>query len=171
MASHHRSLEDEGTPLLGGKSRTPLPWGQITLIFVALIAEPISSVYILPFINQVCQQLFLCVQYLTLSDARSVSNFFKQLIGELGITGGDDRKIGYYAGLIVGANTFTQMVPYSTLSRNPSFSSRRHSRHGSGAGYLILSVADLSFYLVCLVSVCPTLPLAYRGPWVRSSSG
>ena len=55
MVSHHRSLEEEETPLLGGKSKTPLPWGQITLIFVALIAEPVSSVYILPFINQVGQ--------------------------------------------------------------------------------------------------------------------
>lgn len=26
---------------------------------------------------------------------------YKKLVGELGITGGDDRKIGYYAGLIV----------------------------------------------------------------------
>ena len=97
--------------------------------------------------------------------------YVKKLIGELGITGGDDRKIGYYAGLIVGANTFTEMVPYSSLCRNPSFSPRRHSRRGNGAGYLILSVADLSFYLVCSVLVCPILPLAYRGPWVRSSSG
>ena len=27
-----------------------------------------------------------------------------QLIRELGVTGGDDRKIGYYAGLIVSRN-------------------------------------------------------------------
>ena len=95
----------------------------------------------------------------------------KKLIGELGITGGDDRKIGYYAGLIVGALTFTQLVPYSSFRRNPYFSSRRHSRLGSGAGYLILLVADPSFYSVCSVSVCPTLPLACRGRWARSSSG
>jgi hypothetical protein len=52
---------DEQTPLLQRKSRTPLPWSQLTLVFVALIAEPISSVYILPFVNQVGQQLFLYV--------------------------------------------------------------------------------------------------------------
>ena len=57
---------DEQTPLLQGKSRSPLPRGRMTLVFVALIAEPISSVYILPFINQVGQQLFLCMQHLTL---------------------------------------------------------------------------------------------------------
>ena len=44
---------DEQTPLLEGRSKAPLPWGQIRLIFATLIAEPISSVYILPFINQV----------------------------------------------------------------------------------------------------------------------
>ena len=107
-----------------------------------------------------------------ISDTWTFFFFFKkQLIGELGITGGDDRKIGYYAGLIVGAHTFTQMVPYSYLRRNPSFSSRRHSRRGNGADYLILSVADPLFYLVCSVSVCLTLPLACRGPWACSSSG
>ena len=95
----------------------------------------------------------------------------KKLIGELGITGGDDRKIGYYAGLIVGTHTLTEMVPYSYLRRNHYFSSHRRSRLGSGVGFLILSVADPSFYLVCSVSVCPTLPLACRGRWARSSSG
>ena len=67
------SLDNEQTPLLGGKSKTPLPWGQISLGFVSLVAEPISSVYILPFINQVGQHLFLYVQHLTLSDGWSIS--------------------------------------------------------------------------------------------------
>ena len=66
MASLERRPADERAPLLGGKSKTPLPWGQMILVFVALVAEPISSVYILPFINQVSQHLFLYVQYLTL---------------------------------------------------------------------------------------------------------
>jgi hypothetical protein len=50
---------NEETPLVGGKSKTPLPWGQISLVFVSLIAEPISSVYILSFINQVGEHLFM----------------------------------------------------------------------------------------------------------------
>ena len=54
MASHDRSLDEE-TPLLHVKAKTPLPWSQISLVFVALIAEPISSAYIFPFINQVGQ--------------------------------------------------------------------------------------------------------------------
>ena len=44
---------DEETPLLQVKAKTPLPWNQISLVFLALIAEPITSSYILPFINQV----------------------------------------------------------------------------------------------------------------------
>ena len=58
---------DEETPLLQGKFKTPVPWGQVNLIFVALIAEPISSLYIVPFINQVSQQLFPYLRYLTLA--------------------------------------------------------------------------------------------------------
>ena len=96
---------------------------------------------------------------------------YQKLISELGITGGDNRKIGYYAGLIVGLATFANMLPYSSLARNPSSSSRRLSRRGNGAGYLILSVAVPSFYLVFSVSACPALPLVYRGRSSRSSSG
>lgn len=50
---------DEETPLLQGKFKTPLPWGQMSVAFLTLIAEPISSAYIFPFINQVSQQSFL----------------------------------------------------------------------------------------------------------------
>ncbi|KAF9237647.1 MFS general substrate transporter [Melanogaster broomeanus] len=68
--------DDEEIPLLQTKikTKTPLPLGQVSVVLFILVAEPLSSAYIFPFINQ--------------------------LIGELGITGGDDRKIGYYAGLI-----------------------------------------------------------------------
>ena len=70
MASHDRQCPDEETPLLQKKAKTPLPWCQINLVFVALIAEPISSAYILAFINQVSQQLF---SYHTISDARAMN--------------------------------------------------------------------------------------------------
>ncbi|KAA1467087.1 MFS general substrate transporter [Dentipellis sp. KUC8613] len=73
---------DEETPLLRPsspdgkttKKRTPLPMGQMTILLLLQLAEPITSQCILPFINQ--------------------------LIGELDITGGDETKVGYYAGLI-----------------------------------------------------------------------
>ena len=64
MASHDRR-PDEETPLLEPRPKTPLPWGQISLIFLALVAEPVSSAYIFPFINQVRQQLFFESVYLT----------------------------------------------------------------------------------------------------------
>ncbi|KAG6373436.1 major facilitator superfamily domain-containing protein [Boletus reticuloceps] len=90
---------DEETPLLQGKTKTPLPWSQINIVFIALFAEPISSAYIFPFINQ--------------------------LIGELGITGGDDRKIGYYAGLIESLFFFAQALTTWQWSRLSDFIGRR----------------------------------------------
>lgn len=56
------------------QKRTPLPMGQIAILLLVQMAEPITSQSILPFINQ--------------------------LISELDITGGDERKIGYYAGFV-----------------------------------------------------------------------
>ncbi|KAH0833279.1 MFS general substrate transporter [Lanmaoa asiatica] len=100
MARHDR-CSDEETPLLHRKPKTPLPWSQISIAFLALVAEPVSSAYIFPFINQVGQQYVPvpCV-YLTFRLAHGPSVPKKKLIRELDITGGDDRQIGYYAGLI-----------------------------------------------------------------------
>ncbi|KAF9237649.1 major facilitator superfamily domain-containing protein [Melanogaster broomeanus] len=91
--------DDEETPLLQTKTKTktktktPLPVGQVSVVLFILVAEPVSSAYIFPFINQ--------------------------LIGELGVTGGDDRKIGYYAGLIESlffAAEATTVLQWSRLS-------------------------------------------------------
>ncbi len=57
------------------EQRTPLPKFQLFLILCIQFAEPITAVVIYPFINQ--------------------------FVRETGITNGDDRKIGYYAGIIV----------------------------------------------------------------------
>ncbi|KAG9315284.1 MFS general substrate transporter [Chiua virens] len=102
---------DEETPLLQGKPKTPLPWRQMNLVFLALIAEPFASVYILPFINQP-------------SDALATTTT-KKLISELGITGGDDRKIGYYAGLIESLFYVTQALCTWQWSRLSDFIGRR----------------------------------------------
>lgn len=56
---------------------TPLPKMQLTLLLLTMMAEPISSTVILPFVNQ--------------------------LVQETGVTGGDERKTGYFAGLIVSS--------------------------------------------------------------------
>ena len=91
-----------------------MPWNHVSLALVALVVEPISSAYILPFINQVRHFPHVVIS----CPQTAVHLYRKQLIGELGITGGDDRKIGYYAGLIVSAHTFTGIVPCSSLCRN-----------------------------------------------------
>ncbi|KAH6909217.1 major facilitator superfamily domain-containing protein [Coprinopsis sp. MPI-PUGE-AT-0042] len=71
------SASDEETPLLQKKKvrgRTPLPKFQIGIVLLLQICEPLTSQSIYPYINQ--------------------------LVSELGITGGDEGKVGYYAGLI-----------------------------------------------------------------------
>ncbi|KAJ7039692.1 major facilitator superfamily transporter [Mycena alexandri] len=55
------------------KPRTPLPKLQLSIIMLVQICEPLASQSIYPYINQ--------------------------LISELDITGGDEKKVGYYAGL------------------------------------------------------------------------
>ncbi|KAF7317141.1 Major facilitator superfamily multidrug-resistance DHA1 sub-family [Mycena chlorophos] len=66
----------EHTALLAGTkpSRTPLPVKQLTIIMLIQISEPLASQSIYPYINQ--------------------------LVGELDITGGDVKKVGYYAGMV-----------------------------------------------------------------------
>ncbi|KAH9963061.1 major facilitator superfamily domain-containing protein [Russula compacta] len=70
---------DEETPLLHGtnapRKATPLPVTQISILLLLLLAEPITSLSINPYINQ--------------------------LVSELPIVGGDERKVGYYAGVLV----------------------------------------------------------------------
>ena len=55
--------------------RTPLPKLQIFILFLTLFSEPITALVIYPFINQ--------------------------FVRETGITQGDERKTGHYAGIIV----------------------------------------------------------------------
>ncbi|KAF7327393.1 Major facilitator superfamily multidrug-resistance DHA1 sub-family [Mycena kentingensis (nom. inval.)] len=68
----------EQTPLLAHSARreqrrTPIPWKQLSIIMIIQICEPMASQSIYPYINQ--------------------------LISELDITGGDEKKVGYYAGV------------------------------------------------------------------------
>ncbi|KAJ7650801.1 MFS general substrate transporter [Roridomyces roridus] len=63
----------EDTPLLSHRPRTPLPKLQFSLILLAQVSEPLTSMSIFPYVNQ--------------------------LVSELDITGGDEKKVGYYAGL------------------------------------------------------------------------
>ncbi|KAG1882571.1 MFS general substrate transporter [Suillus subluteus] len=70
-------IASETTPLVlakASKPKTPLPKLQLGILLTIQLAEGITSTSIFPYINQ--------------------------LISELGITGGDDAAVGYYAGII-----------------------------------------------------------------------
>ncbi|KAF8269709.1 major facilitator superfamily domain-containing protein [Lactarius quietus] len=82
-------LHDRNTP----RTETPLPITHLVVLFLLQLCEPIASQSIRPYINQ--------------------------LISELPVTGGDERKVGYYAGLIIAlyfaAETIT-VLQWSRLS-------------------------------------------------------
>lgn len=54
---------------------TPLPWRQLLIVYLIQFAEPITATVIYPFINP--------------------------FVRSTGVTGGDETKTGYFAGLIV----------------------------------------------------------------------
>ncbi|KAH9036525.1 MFS general substrate transporter [Lactarius pseudohatsudake] len=70
---------------------TPLPITQIVVLLLLQLTEPITSLSIRPYINQ--------------------------LVSELPIVGGDERKVGYYAGLIVSLYFAAQAVSVLQWSR------------------------------------------------------
>ncbi|KIJ05905.1 hypothetical protein PAXINDRAFT_92787, partial [Paxillus involutus ATCC 200175] len=87
---------DEEVPLLPGsldvpKRPTPLPKVQIVILLLACLIKPIASQSILPYINQ--------------------------LVSELDIVGGDNRKVGYYAGLIESLFFVTEALTVLQWSR------------------------------------------------------
>ncbi|KAH7926035.1 MFS general substrate transporter [Leucogyrophana mollusca] len=87
-------VASEHVPLLASKlkkQRTPLPKFQIGILMLLQLAEPISSMCIYPFINQ--------------------------LIRELNISGGDETKVGYYAGLIESIFFATEALTVMRWSR------------------------------------------------------
>lgn len=61
------------------KDPTPLPWLQLSIIYLIQFAEPVTATVIYPFINQFIQ--------------------------ETGITKGDERRTGYFVGMIVRDRT------------------------------------------------------------------
>ena len=69
---------------------TPLPKLQLSLLLYIQLAEPITATVIYPFVNQ--------------------------LVRETGITGGDERKTGYFAGLIVRSSSITCLAGFERSS-------------------------------------------------------
>ncbi|KAH8985105.1 MFS general substrate transporter [Lactarius akahatsu] len=90
-----RSEPEEETPLLRNEhppqTETPLPITQIVVLLLLLLTEPITSLSIRPYVNQ--------------------------LVSELPIVGGDERKVGYCAGLIVSLYFAAQAVSVLQWSR------------------------------------------------------
>ncbi|KAH7926034.1 MFS general substrate transporter [Leucogyrophana mollusca] len=85
---------DEDVPFLAErtkKTRTPLPKFQLGILLVLQLAEPVSSMCIYPFVNQ--------------------------LVRELNITGGDEAKVGYYVGLIESIFFATEALTVLRWSR------------------------------------------------------
>ncbi|KAG1881111.1 MFS general substrate transporter [Suillus subluteus] len=87
--------EIETSPLLHEtlqkKQKTPLPKLQIGILMLVQLAEPIASMSIYPYINQ--------------------------LIRELDITGGNDATVGYYAGILESLFFITQSLTVLKWSR------------------------------------------------------
>ncbi|KAJ3557587.1 hypothetical protein NM688_g1389 [Phlebia brevispora] len=94
---------------------TPLPKLQISILLFFQLAEPITSQCIYPFINQ--------------------------LVSELDITGGDERKVGYYAGLIESLFYATEALFVLQWSRV--------SDHIGRKPVLLTGVAGLCISMLC----------------------
>ncbi|KAH8993663.1 major facilitator superfamily domain-containing protein [Lactarius deliciosus] len=94
---------DEETPLLhdgnAPRKETPLPVTQIVVLLLLQLAEPITSLSINPYINQ--------------------------LISELPVIGGDERKVGYYAGFIVSLYFAAEAVTVLQWSRLSDYVGRK----------------------------------------------
>ncbi|KAG1734162.1 major facilitator superfamily domain-containing protein [Suillus lakei] len=93
---------DEETPLLHtvpSTTETPLPWRQFSILLFLQLADPLASQVITPFIPQ--------------------------LIRHTGITGGDDSKVGYYAGLMYSVFFATQALTILHWSRASDYIGRK----------------------------------------------
>jgi hypothetical protein len=75
MTSEGRREDDPSSVEDRKIERTPLPKLQLAILFLIQFAEPVTATVIYPFVNQ--------------------------FVRETGITGGDETKTGYYAGIVV----------------------------------------------------------------------
>ncbi|THH06664.1 hypothetical protein EW145_g3938 [Phellinidium pouzarii] len=104
MAAGHTRPADEETPLLRpsddnshdhkklqATEETPIPWAQFSLVLFLQLAEPLTSQVIYPFVPQ--------------------------LIREIGITHGDETKVGYYVGMMQSIFFATQALTVFHWSR------------------------------------------------------
>ncbi|KAG6807315.1 hypothetical protein H0H92_008033 [Tricholoma furcatifolium] len=99
---------DEETPLLDSQhpTRSPLPWSQLTLLLLLQLAEPLTSSVIYP--------------------------FAPQLVRDIGITDGNESRVGYYVGLM------------NVLESRSKPMSQRSSKYGLSH---VASVCSFTLYL------------------------
>ncbi|KZT01929.1 MFS general substrate transporter [Laetiporus sulphureus 93-53] len=119
------TVDHERTPLLpdldldrrakANPAITPLPKLQIGVLLLLQLGEPITSQCIYPFINQ--------------------------LVSELDITGGDERKVGYYAGLIESLFFLTEAMFILQWSRVSDYIGRKP--------VLLIGTAGLCTSMIC----------------------
>jgi hypothetical protein len=100
--SHQSHQVDEETPLLQPeaqhKIKTPLPWRQFSIILFLQLTEPVTAQAIAPFAPQVNFE-FVFYEFLTTHEPY----FFSQLIRDVGVTHGDESRVGYFVGIMVSA--------------------------------------------------------------------
>lgn len=108
-------IDSEETPLLKQHKRTPLPILQIGIGLLLQICEPICSQSIYPYINE--------------------------LVSTLDITGGDERKVGYYAGLIESLFFVTEAITVLQWSRLSDHIGRRP--------VILVGLAGIMFSILC----------------------
>ena len=101
---------DEDTPLLASESPlqkpTPVPWAQVWILLVLQLAEPLTSQVIYPFTPEVCH--FLQTRSISFSSIIHP----RQFVRNVGITHGDESRVGYYVGMMVclGVNPSTRLT-------------------------------------------------------------
>ncbi|EKM57753.1 uncharacterized protein PHACADRAFT_158787 [Phanerochaete carnosa HHB-10118-sp] len=85
---------DEETPLLPEQQKkkpTPLPWAQFSILLILQLAEPLTSQVIYPFLPQ--------------------------LVRDVGVTHGDETRVGYYVGVMQSVFFATQAMTVLHWSR------------------------------------------------------
>ncbi|TFL01704.1 major facilitator superfamily domain-containing protein [Pterulicium gracile] len=115
-----RDDTDDLEPACDVIQKSPLPWKQLSLVFAIQFTEPVAATVIYPFITQ--------------------------LVRETGITGGDERKNGYYAGLIESMFFLTEALTVYQWGR-ASDSPRIGRRRVLLLGMLMSTFAVLAFGL------------------------
>ncbi|KAK2467256.1 hypothetical protein APHAL10511_000805 [Amanita phalloides] len=109
------------------KKTTPLPWMQLAIVYLIQFAEPLTATVIYPFINQ--------------------------YVRETGITKGDERNTGYYAGIIQSAFFFAEAAAVVPLG----MASDRFGRRP----ILLLGPLGLAFTMLGFGASTRFLPLVF----------